>query len=497
MTRWHQLQFSSPQKIRDCQNKRLFEFVNHYLYPFSPFYKQLFDRNAIRPRSIRTVEDLGQVPFTTKQDFVDPEKPDKFREFVLRPSVSTLKQSWPISKLVALQVEKLVYGEKHVREKLGREFRPVFMTFTSGTTQTPLAYLYSRYDLNNLNHAGERLIQVLDIAPHEYLVNLFPYAPHLAFWQVVLGGIAAGHFILSTGGGKVFGTQGNIKSILKIRPAVILGTPSYLYHVLREARAMGCRMDFVKKIVLGAARVEPGFKHKITELLAELGSREVYVLGTYGFTEARMAWAECPAGGNASSGYHTYPDKEIFEIIDPQTGKVKGEGEDGELVYTSINSRGSSVLRYRTGDFVKGGITYQPCPYCGRTVPVISSDITRISNIKDLQLTKIKGSLVNLNKLSSVLDGCAEIEEWQIEIGKKDDDPFEVDLLNIYITAKDSVPVQTFAEHVKKKFYLETEISPNKIEFIALADMVERLQLETAGKEKRIVDRRKVCNNNE
>ena len=490
MKHWAQLQTSPAHVIRAYQNKRLNEFVNRYLYPFSPFYKKLFDTHRISPRMVRSVEDLAGLPFTTKNDFIDETNPDQFREFVLRPSLENIKKSWPLPELIALKLARSLQGEVWVRERFSREFRPVFMTFTSGTTQNPVAYLYSRYDIRNLSAAGERLIGVLDVAPEDYVLNLFPYAPHLAFWQVVLGGIAAGSFIVSTGGGKVYGTAGNIKAIMKVRPSVLLGTPGYVYHILREAAGRGHCLDFIKKIVLGAARIEPVFKLKLAELMAALGADDVKVLGTYGFTEARMAWTECPAANSLSSGYHTYPDKEIFEIVDPKTGRVRGEGEDGELVYTSIDSRGSSVLRYRTGDYVKGGITYQPCPHCGRTVPRISSDISRFSDVQDLQLTKIKGSLVNLGKCSALLAEFRDIEEWQMEICKKDDDPYEIDQINIYIACKDDSRQGELKDALVKRFCLETEVSPNAVTFLPLKDLVARLELETAGKEKRVVDRR-------
>ena len=60
-------------------------------------------------------------------------------------------------------------------------------------------------------------------------------------------------------------------------------------------------------------------------------------------------------------------DPYAIEIIDPDTGKTLGEGEPGEIVFTPLTSRGSVVLRYRTGDLISGGLTYLPCPGCGRT----------------------------------------------------------------------------------------------------------------------------------
>jgi len=334
------------------------------------------------------------------------------------------------------------------------------------------------------------MIALFGVGEQERVVNLFPFAPHLAFWQVVCGGFETGVLILSTGGGKVMSSEGSVAALLKMKPAVIVGVPSYVYHVLRLAKDKNCDMSFVKKVVLGAARVSDMFKIRLAGLLNSMGASHVSVFGTYGFTEARSAWVECPTKPEVSSGYHLYPDKEIFEIIDPETGEVKKDNEDGELVYTSLDSRGSVVIRYRTGDFVKGGITHEPCPYCKMTVPRISSDITRLSDVKDLKLSKIKGTLVNLSHFISVINDFDQIIEWQIEIRKKDNDPFEVDELVVYVCAKDGISKDALGEELRKKVLLATEVAPNEIIFLSLAEIVKRLELETASKEKRIIDAR-------
>ncbi len=221
------------------------------------------------------------------------------------------------------------------------------------------------------------------------------------------------------------------------------------------------------------------------------GASPVSILGTYGFTEARSAWAECPTSLDVSSGYHLYPDKEIFEVVDPHTGEAKKEGEDGDLVYTAIDARASVVIRYRTGDFVKGGITSEACPHCGSTVPRISSDITRLSDIKGLQLSKIKGALVNLSHFDALFSEIPSVEEWQVEIKKKNDDKFEVDEMIVYVCARDgsdkSPPME---DQIRKKILLTTEITPNAIHVLTREEMVKRLDLETANKEKRILDKR-------
>ena len=124
----------------------------------------------------------------------------------------------------------------------------------------------------------------------------------------------------------------NVRSILKVKPQFLIGVPSYVYHILKTAREQNLDLNFLNRIALGAGRVPRGFKLKLSKLLTEMGASDVKVFGTYGFTEARSAWAECSTDIDVSSGYHTYPDKEVFEIIDPDTLEVKGDGEDGEII---------------------------------------------------------------------------------------------------------------------------------------------------------------------
>lgn len=488
MDPWRSISGLSSLETRSLQDRKLHAFINSQLYPFSPYYRRVFDRQKINPRSIRSVADLKHLPLTSKADFISKENPAVYRDFILHPDPKTIRTFWPPEMLLSLAATRIFRGNEALQERLNREYRPVFMTFTTGTTNSPVPFLYSNYDIENLNISGSRMLALFRMNPEGRIMNLFPFAPHLAFWQVFFGGLASNVFSLSTGGGKVMGTEGNLTALLKVQPSLILGVPSYIYHLVRTAQERKMALGFIDKVVLGAAKVTIPFKQRLAGLLENMGSRNVSVLGTYGFTESRAAWAECPSELDVSTGYHLYPDKEIFEVIDPVTGEVKGEGEDGELVYTSLDSRASSVLRYRTGDFVKGGIVHEPCPCCGRKVPRISSDITRLADTKDLQLSKIKGSLVNFDHFAVVLNAIPGIEEWQIEIRKHNDDPFDVDELLIYVCAKRDSEAAPLEQEIRTKILLATEISPNAVNFIAMNEMIRRLELETANKEKRIID---------
>ncbi|MDO8525905.1 MAG: AMP-binding protein [Candidatus Omnitrophota bacterium] len=485
--------FRPWKELKRLQNEKLRYFIRYCLYPFSPYYRRLFDKNKIKPDRIKTVEDLRIIPFVSKDNFLDSIDEDAAAStlaFCLQANEESIKKFLPKTELMKLALLGALKGKDHVKARLEKEYRPIFLTATAGTTNKPISFLYTSHDIENLRVYGKRLLDIIGIKNEKAAVNVFPYAPHLAFWQTVLGGIAANVFILSTGGGKTLGTAGNIHAIQKVRPQFLIGVPNYVYHILKTARAEGLKLDSLNRIILGAGRIPIGFKLKICRLLNDMGASGVRIMGTYGFTEARSAWAECSTEIDVSSGYHTYPDKEIFEIINPATGEVKAEGEDGEIVYSCIDGRGSSVLRYRTGDFVKGGIAYSPCPHCGRTVPRISSDISRASNIKNIQFSKIKGTLVNINDLEHILDGKEEIDEWQIEIGKKDNDPYEVDRLILYVSLLGGIDEETFRLRLNDELLSATDISFNEINFISRKEIQQRIDIECAVKAKKIVDKR-------
>jgi len=489
MSSWKGIASLTYSQIKDLQNQRLRSFINTHVYPFSPYYRKLFDDNKIDPRQIRSRDDLKRIPLISKSDLIAKDNSQKFKDFILQPDKDKIRQYWPKSRLLMLAARSLLQGRR-LEDDLAKEYRPVFMTFTTGTTNAPVPFTYSRYDLENLYVSGGRMVELFNIKGDDRIMNLFPFAPHLAFWQTFFGAIEADVFSLSTGGGKVMGTEGNLTALMRIKPSAILGVPSYIYHLVRFAQDKGHDLSFLQKVVLGAAKVTCAYKQKLSDMLSTQGARNVKIFGTYGFTESRTAWAECPAENHESSGYHLYPDKEIFEIIDPLTGEIRDNSQDGEIVYTSLDSRASVMLRYRTGDLVKGGITHGPCPFCGRLTLRLSSNISRMSDNKDISLSKVKGTLVNFSHFTEVLNDIPQVNEWQLVIRKHNNDPFEVDELVVYVTPQAGANQSALTQLIKDKLTGATEVSPNEIVFIPLEEMVKRLELETANKEKRIVDSR-------
>ena len=75
MDPWGKIARLSREDSRNLQNKKLHIFINNYLYPFSPYYKRLLDQNHINPKNIRNIENLAQIPLTSKRDLLDPPPP--------------------------------------------------------------------------------------------------------------------------------------------------------------------------------------------------------------------------------------------------------------------------------------------------------------------------------------------------------------------------------------------------------------------------------------
>lgn len=482
---------SDPHSQPDWQLARLRRYLQQTVLPFSARYGALFRREGLDVSQLRTLDDLRRIPFTSKSDFLPSQATrDPVRDFVLVPDRAVL------AKRPSTIARALFRGRQAVADSFEREFRPLLLTSTTGRSADPVPFVYTAYDLENLKRGGARVYRVCGAQREMKMLNLFPFAPHLAFWIAHYGGAEFGTFVLSTGGGKVMGTEGNMRLIRKIKPDVLIGMPTFLYHVLSELVQDGFQLPNLKKIVLGGEKAPTGMRRKLRELARQLGAEKVDVLSTYGFTEAKMAWTECPYHEDAgSAGYHIHPDLALIEIVDPKTGEPRGEGEPGEIVYTPLDARGSVVLRYRTGDCIDGGLYHEACPFCGERVPRLVGEISRTSEVRDLHLGKVKGTLVDFNQLERVLDNAAHVGTWQLELRKRRDDPMEVDELILHVAKSDETDDARLRAELESHLASEIEIHPNRVEFHPLEEMRQLQGVGTQLKEQRVVDHRPVTPN--
>ena len=116
--------------------------------------------------------------------------------------------------------------------------------------------------------------------------------------------------------------------------------------------------------------------------------------------------------------------------------------------------------------------------------------ISRVSEVKELHMDKLKGTLVNFNVLEHLLDDQRGIAAWQIELRKRHDDPLETDEVHLHLTAEPGVSESDLELAVSRRFHEATEISPNELHFHPLADMREQLGIGRLLKEEKIADHR-------
>lgn len=467
---------SSNRLLLQRQSNQLRQYLQQTVLPFSRHYRT-FENDL---RRIRRVEDLRYLPFTIKRDV--QENP---RDFILVPDKKILARR-PSTLLRAV-----CHGRAAVEKSFEREFRPTFLTFTTGRSSQPLPFLYTARDLQHLQTAGGRIMDICGAKREMKMLNMFPYAPHLAFWLSHYASVEFGVLMVSGGGGKVVGTEGNLRLMQALAPEVLIGMPTFLYHVLQAAVSRNLRAPQLSKIILGGEKAPAGMRRKLKALAAQLGAGHVDVLMTYGFTEAKMAWPECPyAEGSASSGFHLFPDLGIVEIVDPKTGEPVGEGQPGEIVFTPLDARGTVVLRYRTGDLIDGGLVYEPCPHCGRQVPRLVGRISRTSEVQEMHLDKLKGTLVDFNELEHVLDNFESIGTWQMELRKANDDPLELDELILHVEKLNGGDESQLRLQLNERIASVIEMHPNRIVFES-PEALRKLQgVGVQMKEQRLVDHR-------
>ncbi len=478
---------------RLAQEQRFLRYLREQVYPFSPFYRRLFKHQRLKPRHISRLEEIDCIPFTTKADIAPlPDNPELPLSLLLQPDPEKFKGISPAIRMKHAWL-RATRGRKGYTQLLQEEYLPVHTHFTIGRTALPTPIFYTRHDLARVREAGRRLFELAELKREDVLINAFPFAPHLAFWMTYFAAEAAGMPALHTGGGRILGTERILDALEKLRGNVLTATPSYAYHLLRRAAEEGRDLSRLHTVMLGGDALPEGLKDKIQYLLKRVGAEGAAVMATYGFTEGRVAWSECRPSAlskEKSSGYHLFPDMEVVEIIDPETGDRVDEGESGEVVYSSLDWRGSVLLRFRTGDLVREGISYEPCPYCGRSLPRLGITITRASEYKEFQLTKLKGTLVDLNAFYPLLSGHKDVLEWQLEIRKRNDDPYDLDEIILYVTPVEGIMKKHLEKELVDLLQKEVEITPSKVVFMGLNRLLDRLGLERAGRERRIVDLR-------
>ncbi|MCM3572658.1 AMP-binding protein [Mesobacillus subterraneus] len=326
----HEIEMSSRESIEEIQLQRLKAVVEKVAQRV-PFYKKKFADVNFSPDRLNSLEDLEALPFTEKHD---------------------LRNHYPFGLFAVPQSEL------------------VRVHASSGTSGKPTVVGYTQNDIEMWAEIVARAIALGGGEPGNFLHNAYGYGLFTGGLGLHYGSEKLGMVTVPVSGGN---TQRQIMLIEDFKPQVICGTPSYIMNIAETMEEMGTdpRETSLKYGIFGA---EPWSEEMRKALEEKLGIKACDIYGLSEVIGPGVA-SECH---EAQAGLHVAEDHFLVEVIDPETLKPVPEGEEGELVFTSLTKEAFPVIRYRTGDIAS--VTKEKCS-CGRTTVRMSRVKGRIDDM--------------------------------------------------------------------------------------------------------------------
>lgn len=353
-----------PRLQRSIQERALAHHVAHHVYPYSSYYRARFDEVGLG-RNPPVTDLLRRLPLTDVSDLADSPA------MVLRPDEATLQRFASPTVLVKIVWAKLTRRADHLnRTVIEPTYKPVQWLLADGV---PIAS--SASDLRLLGDVGRRLLAHAGLGRYDVVASLVAPGPDLAYWQLVEGCRAAGLSAIH------LGPAAAADDLLALAPTVVAGDAVHLERMLRSATRP---LPGLHTLIVTGEPLDDGRRHRLAAW-----APGVAVVGAWAPVGTRSLWVTCRGG----TEYHTFPDVELIEVVDPLTGAPAGA--DGELVWSGIGWMGTALLRFRTG--FTGVLTTGRCPTCGRTSPRVA--------IGSQEPTFVR-----------VLDRAPEIAGWQAEL---------------------------------------------------------------------------------
>jgi phenylacetate-CoA ligase len=473
MQAWSKISRMPANNIKKLQDELLCKIVQDQIAANHPYYSSLFKREGIEPTLIKGSSDLDKIPFTTKQDLLPGEvDPQRAKQFILQKPEGL--EGAPKPKMLGL------FGRK-CAEPDPAEYKMSQLFYTKGNDVAPIPIVYTRYDLNNLEETGMRLNDVLNLKRDDTILNAFSYAPHVSVWQLFHAAMTIGSTALHSGGGRVLGMEKIILALNNMGAPVLASHPSFILAALQTMLRQSTDAPSLERIIIGMDYAPMVVVERIRDLMLQCKAADNLVQRIYFLSMAKSGFAECSPG----FGYHLNPDHVLVEVINPQNGEILGEGERGEIVITNLDSRGTLVLRYRTGDITTEGLTSEPCPNCGRTVPRILGDIEHEHDYYDLK-SEDAVIVFNGNALRRYMAGRKDVLAWYAEIVNEKGH----NSLNIILKPAGGINVEDLAKILQKDIEQEHGLTAtvNKGSYEAIT---KKIDLESGISVKQIFDQRR------
>ena len=296
---------ASRDELQALQLKRL-QATLHTAYTNVAHYRQAFDAVGVHPADLMSLADLAKFPFTAKAD---------------------LRANYPFSMFAV------------PREQVVR------IHASSGTTGKPTVVGYTRNDIDQWANLVARSIRASGGRAGDIVHVAYGYGLFTGGLGAHYGAERLGCTVIPMSGGQ---TEKQVQLIVDFKPHIIMVTPSYMQVIIEEFRRQG--MDPREMSVqVGIFGAEPWTEAMRREIEANAGIDAVDI---YGLSEVMGPGVanECI---EAKDGPVIWEDHFYPEIVDPQTGEVVAEGEEGELVFTTLTKEALPVIRYRTRDLTR------------------------------------------------------------------------------------------------------------------------------------------------
>lgn len=319
---WNRHTETMPREQLDALHLQRLKMLAHHAYVNTPFYQRKFDAIGLKPQDIRSLDDWKRkVPLTDKSEFIE------------------------------LQQQRPPYGDTLA---MPQEF-VAHHCETSGTTGIPLAIPYSMLDTVRYGESWVYGFWGLGIRPVDSVYFAFGWGNFAGFWSAYWGIRRLGCRIISGGG---LDTKGHIDAIMRLKPTVLISTPTFALRMAAVAAEMG--IDLSKSSVRFTYHAGepgptalPGMREKIE---AAWGAKAGELLG---IAEVDAMAPGCPIG----DGVHVNEMNVFTWSLDSHTHSEVADGEIGENIVSGYANSSQPLLNYRTHDIVRRRNT---CT-CGRT----------------------------------------------------------------------------------------------------------------------------------
>ncbi|MDQ6649224.1 MAG: hypothetical protein M3Z02_03785 [Actinomycetota bacterium] len=402
----------SARALRKGQDLAVREQVRDAVAPFSPYWRERLAALGRPAGTLTDVASLATLPAVGERDVCPDGDPAHAAGLVLQADEAGFAQHAPGPQLRRAMLRRLGRSSSY-RRLVEADTRPTSYVWAGLGLRFPVAS--TRSDLDLVARAGARLWQVLGLTAADVLVSAGPAEQSIDHQALSLAALAAGSPALFPG------SVAGAVATMALVPASVLAVPSALARDLLEALAdSGTDCAGVTALLLVGAPTHDE-RAAARAALDAAGASAAAVLGVHAPSGARVLWGECheSVAAGTSAGYHSYPDLEVVQVVDPETGEPPAEGQTGralELVLSQLGFRGSALLRWRTGDLVPGPASDESCPGCGRRVPRIPADLLRGALVVGVGDGAEQRFPVDLRAVAGVLTGRAHLADWQVEV---------------------------------------------------------------------------------